>query len=96
MDRNKKVVPMGQSGEIALRSPFAFKGYLQEESKGMQISQDGWIHTGDGGSLYPDGYIKVLGRQSDEISRGTIIIYPSVVEAMIVKFPGVSKVGNCI
>ena len=93
IDQDKKVVPMGQPGEIAIRSPFAFKGYLQQESKGMQISKDGWIFTGDGGFLSHNGYIKVLGRQGDVISRGIKIIYPSVVDAMIGKFPGVTKVG---
>ena len=84
---------MGERGEIAVRSPFAFKGYIHDESKGMEISRDGWIYTGDSGFLSPDGYIKVLGRKGDIISRGAILIYPSVVEAMITKFPGVAKVS---
>ena len=92
MDKDYHVVPLGQPGQVVLRSPFAFRGYLQHESSGMQLAKDGWIYTGDGGVLTEGGYIKVIGRRSDIISQGSILIYPSVVEGMISNFPGGAKV----
>ena len=83
---------MGEEGEVCVRSPLAFKGYLQEESKGMKITKDGWIYTEDAGCLTEEGYVKVFGRKSDVISRGTVLTYPLAVERMMLQFPGVSKV----
>ena len=82
---------MGKEGKILIRSPLAFRGYLQNEDKGMTICKDGWIHTGDIGSLH-NGYLKVLGRMSDIIKKGSSIIYPPLVEKMILELHGVSKV----
>ena len=58
----------------------------------MLISKDGWVHTGDIGSLH-DGYLKVFGRKSNAIIRaGANPIYPVVVEKTMRQFEGVSEV----
>ena len=82
---------MGEAGEIIIRSPFSFRGYLQKESAGMTISDDGWIKTGDAGSLHGNS-LKVYGKKSNVILRGIKLIYPMVVEREMIKFPGISKV----
>ena len=87
------VVLMEEEGEIVIRSPLAFTGYLHAESVGMKITKEGWIHTGDMGYLTPQGYVKVLGRKGQRIKRGTRMIYPIQVEKMMMKFPGVEMVA---
>ena len=93
VDKSNELVPMGETGEIVIRSHFAFHGYLQEESKGLKMTKEGWVYTDDAGSLSPDGYVKVMGRKSDVISRGISLTYPGVVENMMLAFPGVEKVS---
>ena len=83
---------MGEKGEIVVRSPYAFHGYLQADSVGMTAGKDGWRKTDDMGYL-EGGYLKVLGRKSHVISRGITIVFPSVVEKMMLEFDGVSKVN---
>ena len=56
--------------------------YLLFTFLGMLVSKDGWVHTGDIGSLH-DGYLKVFGRKSNMMKRGTRIIYLVVVEKTI-------------
>ena len=84
---------MGETGEVVVRSPFAFKGYLQEEATGMKITKEGWIYTTDAGYLTADGYLNMYGKKSQVISRGASKIYPVAVERMIAQFMGVAKVG---
>ena len=91
MDNEGEVVPFGEIGEIAIRSVMATHGYLHGE-RGMRMENDGWIYTDDAGCLSKDGYIKVMGRRSQVISRGVTLTYPGVVEKMMLRFPGVQKV----
>ena len=91
---------MGEAGEIVIRSPFAFNGYLQQEAKGMTIDVDGWIKTDDAGCL-EGGYVNVFGRKSNVISRGAVLIHPADVERMIINAAGVAEViklyhDNCL
>ena len=92
IDASGSLVPFGHEGEILVRSPYAFRGYLQQESKGMSIDENGWIRTDDAGCLEAGGLLKVFGRKSNVISRGIILTYPAVVERMMLKIPGVASV----
>ncbi|KEG07112.1 putative fatty acyl CoA synthetase 2 [Trypanosoma grayi] len=50
-------------GEILIRGPFLFKGYYKQEQLTRDaIDADGWFHTGDVGSIGPNGTLRVIGR----------------------------------
>ena len=85
MNKVGQVVPLGDQGEILIRSPFVFKGYLQRESQWAMLDGQGWLNMDDAGIMAPGGYLKVLGRMSFVISRGITITYPGVVEQMLMK-----------
>jgi len=56
------------------------------------IDKEGWFHSGDLGEVSKEGYFKITGRLKDVIVRSGIEIYPTDVEEVIYKLPGVSEV----
>lgn len=73
--------PYGVQGEIVARGYNIMKGYYKmEEATKQAIDSNGWLHTGDIGTMDEDGYFKVTGRLKDMIIRGGENIYPREVE----------------
>lgn len=83
----------GQPGEIIVRGPQVFDGYLDapEESARVFTSQ-GWFKTGDIG-VNSDGFISMADRKKELILSGGFNVYPSQVEAAIRSHPAVSDVA---
>lgn len=76
---------LAPDGEILLRSPQLFHGYL-----GMP-SRDTWHPTGDLGRIEQDGSLTLTGRKKDMIIRRHFNLYPALYEPTINKIPGVSE-----
>jgi long-chain acyl-CoA synthetase len=57
------------------------------------VLQDGWLRTGDMGSLDADGYLFLQGRRSDMIKTGAHRVHPTDVEEVIAEIPGISEVA---
>ncbi len=71
-----------QSGELLIRGPNVFMGYLnQPERTAETVDKDGWLHTGDVGSVDADGYFRITDRMKDIIiTAGGKNITPSELE----------------
>ena len=81
-------VPVGVVGEICQRSTQQMTHYLgMPEETAATIDGDGWLHTGDLGSMDDAGNITFRGRVRDVIIRGGENIYPDQVEAAYTDVP---------
>jgi O-succinylbenzoic acid--CoA ligase len=77
-------------GEIMLRGPMLLRCYRDGNDP---KTSDGWLPTGDAGTVQPDGRIAVLGRMSDLVITGGENVWPHAVEAAIAAHPSVSEVA---
>lgn len=72
---------LAPDGELLLRGPSMFKGYLFDEAATERAFSDGWLHTGDIVEIEPDGEVQVLDRKKDIlITSGGKNITPSLIE----------------
>jgi long-chain acyl-CoA synthetase len=76
-------VRIGENDEVMLRGPHVMAGYhnLPEETE-RTLTEDGWLHTGDKGSLDADGFLTITGRIKDLFkTSGGKYVAPSVIES---------------
>ena len=75
--------PVGEVGEILVRSAGVMQGYYRDPEATARALRDGWLHTGDFGFLDPEGYLFITGRIKDVIIvRGQNIVPGDVEEAV--------------
>jgi acyl-CoA synthetase (AMP-forming)/AMP-acid ligase II len=76
-------------GEVLLRGRTVVRGYLGNAAATASTFTDGWLHTGDLGSLSADGEVTLRGRIKELINRGGEKISPEHVEGVLVSHPNV-------
>ncbi|MCK8672794.1 FadD3 family acyl-CoA ligase [Rhodococcus sp. HM1] len=87
-------IRIGEKGEILLRGPNVMLGYLDDpEATAATIDADGWLHTGDVGTLDERGYLDITDRLKDMYISGGFNVYPAEVEAALLRLPGVHEVA---
>ncbi len=79
----------GDSGEVTVRGPNVFAGYLNQPALSSTVLHDGWFHTGDVGRLDAAGYLYIMDRKKDMIITGGENVYSGEVEAALFQHPGV-------
>jgi acyl-CoA synthetase (AMP-forming)/AMP-acid ligase II/thioesterase domain-containing protein/acyl carrier protein len=87
-------LPPRQVGEIVLRGPQVFKGYLDGGLSNSVTFADGWFRTGDEGFLDEDGYLTLSGRIKEMINRGGEKVSPAEVDAALISHPDVSEAAT--
>jgi len=87
-------VPFGEVGEICFRGYHIMKSYYgDEEATRKAIDDNGWLHSGDLGTMDEDGYVKITGRLKEMIIRGGENIYPREIEDYLFTHPKISEVA---
>jgi long-chain acyl-CoA synthetase len=85
-------VKIADDGEILVKGPNIFQGYYKNEEATRETIVDGWLHTGDLGSIDEDGFIKITGRKKDIIiTAGGKNITPANLENEVKQHPLVSQ-----
>jgi long-chain acyl-CoA synthetase len=86
-------LPLGQVGEVIVRGDSVMAGYWGNPEATVAAIRDGWLWTGDMGSMDEDGFITLKDRSKDLIISGGSNIYPREVEEVLLTAPGVSEVS---
>jgi fatty-acyl-CoA synthase len=87
-----EVLPRGAIGEIMARSYSVMRGYFDNEpATHAVLGPNGWLRTGDLGSIDTLGYVRIQGRLKDMIIRGGENVFPREIEDVLFTHPGVAN-----
>jgi fatty-acyl-CoA synthase len=87
-------LPVGEQGEICARGYQTMLGYFEKPVEtAAAISEDGWLRSGDLGTMDARGYLTITGKLKDMIVRGGEKIYPVQVEELLFSHPAISEVA---
>jgi len=83
-------VPLGQTGEIAIKGPQVMAGYWQRpDESAAAMTPDGYFKSGDIGVMDARGYFKIVDRKKDMILVSGFNVYPNEIEDVVAQIPGV-------
>lgn len=86
-------LPCGDTGEVLVRGDTVMAGYWRDPAATASTLRDGWLYTGDMGSLDANGFLTLRDRSKDVIISGGSNIYPREVEEALLHHPGVAEVS---
>lgn len=84
-----ETMPDGQEGEVLVRGPQVFAGYLNQPEATARSFHNDWYRTGDVGIMEEDGFIKLVARIKEVIITGGFNVYPVEVEDVLRQHPDV-------
>jgi len=87
-------VRIADDGEVLVRGYSVMRGYLDDpRATAEAIDPDGWLHTGDLGTLDERGHLRIVGRKKDMFLVGGFNAYPAEIEGFLLKHPAVAQVA---
>jgi len=97
-DEDGNEVPRGENGEIWMKGPNIIRGYWNKPEATAEAITDGWMHSGDIGTMDDEGFVYVVDRAKDMLIRGGENIYcvevenalfthPDIVDAAVIGLP---------
>jgi long-chain acyl-CoA synthetase len=89
VDDGMRTHPAGEMGEVAVRGDIVMGGYWRNAEATASTIRDGWLRTGDVGTLDEEGFLTLRDRSKDMIISGGSNIYPREVEEVLLRHPGV-------
>jgi acyl-coenzyme A synthetase/AMP-(fatty) acid ligase len=93
LDEDGAILPLGQPGRIALRTPATVDGYLDRPEESAAVFRDGWFVSGDAGLLLSERRLRLLGRHDDLVNLGGIKVPCTAVEADLRVLPALAEVA---
>ncbi|MGH3303185.1 MAG: AMP-binding enzyme [Streptosporangiaceae bacterium] len=87
------LVPLGEEGEICIRTPSLFHGYWRNPEATAAALRAGWLHTGDIGMIDDDGCLHFLGRRREMLKVNGMSVFPSEIEVLLSHHPDVQGSG---
>ena len=93
VDDPARILGPGEKGEICVSGPTLMRGYWNQPEATAEVLRDGWLHTGDIGTLDADGYLYLVDRKKDMILSGGFNVYPRTIEEAVYEHPAVAEVS---
>jgi long-chain acyl-CoA synthetase len=93
VETGERVLGPGEIGEICIRGPQLMQGYWNAPEESARVLRDGWLHTGDIGSIDEDGYTFVMDRKKEMIKCRAFSIAPAELEAIVLEHPDIADCG---
>lgn len=92
IDGESNPMPPNEPGEVVVRGYNVTRGYFDaEEETKKAIDAEGWLHTGDIGTLDERGYLKITDRLKDMFIVGGFNAYPAEIENTLLSMPGIGE-----
>ncbi|QLY33557.1 long-chain fatty acid--CoA ligase [Nocardia huaxiensis] len=88
-----ELLPTGSIGEVVVRGHNVFNGYTGKPEATAEVVVDGWFRTGDLGVKDANGYLRIVDRIKEMIIRGGFNVYPTEVEAALLRHPKIAQVA---
>jgi fatty-acyl-CoA synthase len=93
-DESGRDVALGEPGELLLRGPQMFEGYLDDPERTAEaMAPGGWLRTGDLAVQDEDGAYRICGRRKEMFISGGENVFPGEVEAVLIEHPGIASVA---
>lgn len=86
-----ELLPPGESGEIVVKGPNIMSGYWNREEETKATFINGWLRTGDIGTMDKEGFFYVIDRSKDMILTRGFNVYPREVEEVLFQHPAVAE-----
>ncbi len=92
--RTNEIMPIGAQGEICARGYNIMHGYNDDPAATAKtIDAEGWLHTGDLGTMDARGYVKITGRVKEMIIRGGENLFPAEIENALLEHPAIAEIA---
>lgn len=91
LETGTKDLPLGEVGELVLRSPSVMKDYWNMPEETQIALRQGWLYTGDIAKMDENGYFYVVDRKKDMIIASGFNIYPREVEDVLYEHPKIQE-----
>jgi long-chain acyl-CoA synthetase len=93
LDENDQEVPLGTWGEICIKGPGVMKGYWNRPGETEKALRNGWLHSGDTGTMDDEGYVFIVDRVKDMINVAGFKVWPAEVEQLLYRHPAVKELA---
>jgi long-chain acyl-CoA synthetase len=90
LQRDDCAVPPAEAGELQIRTPFGMLGYLDNAEMTAASLDGGYFRTGDLARMTDGGYVELIGRAKDIISRGGNKVAPLEIDNLLAEYPGIA------
>ncbi|PMR73606.1 (2,3-dihydroxybenzoyl)adenylate synthase [Billgrantia endophytica] len=91
VDDQRREVADGETGMLATRGPYTFRGYYRSPEHNARVfDAQGFYYSGDLVQRTPEGYLRVVGRVKDQINRGGEKIAAEEIESLLLRHPAVT------
>jgi len=92
-DADGRALEPGEVGEIMVRGPHVMREYWRNPEATAATIVDGWLRTGDTGTMDEDGFVKIVDRSKDMIISGGINVYPAEIEKILAANPHIGELA---